>query len=284
MESGDHRAFDVHSPCEARISRRRRGVAVSSTCAVAVALLGGCSTAPKGDELTERGGLAAGGSSRMPEPAGRQGDSPVVADATRPADGAMGDAELARLAEMMTGTFDSADQASTDEAFFPIRLVMLPVDVVPATGDWLYVEQALASTPDEPYRQRVYHLRRIDAATIASDVYTLAGDPSDFVEAWRQPGGIPELDRRDLVLRDGCSIELRPSGPGSFAGSTQGEGCSSSLGDAAYATSEVEVRDGMISSWDRGWTETGEQAWGAVSGPYVFIRRSPGAPPVASRD
>ncbi|MFK7960447.1 MAG: chromophore lyase CpcT/CpeT [Phycisphaerales bacterium] len=179
---------------------------------------------------------------------------------------------------MMIGTFDSRDQSVADDAFLPIRLVMLPIDIADHSGTWLYVEQALVSTPGQPYRQRVYHVHRVDGSIFASDVYTFAGDPADFVQGWNTAAGLPEIRRDMLQLRDGCSIRLSEQRPGTFMGATDGSGCASSLGEAAYATSEVVVQDGMISSWDRGWTATGEQAWGAVSGPYRFVRRSRGAP------
>ena len=57
-----------------------------------------------------------------------------------------------------------------------------------------------------------------------------------------------------------------------FTGGTIGTGCESKLGDAAYATSEVELHQDRLLTWDRGFTAEGEQAWGATKSGYVFVR------------
>lgn len=182
------------------------------------------------------------------------------------------DAErLADLAEVLTGHFDSAAQAAEDEAFFDISLVMQPFWTERSDGPWLYVEQAVSADERAPYRQRVYNLS-VDEGLLRSDVYTLPGDPAAFVHAWEDPAVFAGLAPADLTLREGCSIWLEEVGGGSFAGATRGEGCASSLGGAAYATSEVTLEPGRITSWDRGWAADGTQAWGAVTGPYVFDR------------
>ena len=61
---------------------------------------------------------------------------------------------------------------------------------------------------------------------------------------------------------------------GRFAGGTRGEGCESTLMGARYATSEVELRDDGLDSWDRGFNAQGMQVWGATAGAYRFVRRA----------
>ena len=63
-----------------------------------------------------------------------------------------------------------------------------------------------------------------------------------------------------------------------YVGATQGQGCISTLRGAAYATSEVEISESVLVSWDRGWDNSGEQAWGATAGGYEFVKRSASAP------
>lgn len=199
-------------------------------------------------------------------------------------------ATVESLAALMTGTFDSSQQHEADpDNFFNIRLVMTPVwegerfDAYP-DSTWLYVEQAAASALDRPYRQRVYRLTRGGSAqdpTYISSVYTLPDDaqhtPLDFAACWNDAEPLGGITPDDLVLREGCAITLRRVGD-TFVGSTDGTGCSSSLGDAAYATSEVEIVAGFLTSWDRGWTAEGEHAWGSTEGPYEFVKISGGVP------
>ena len=197
--------------------------------------------------------------------------------APAPAPGAPAD-PVDELAVMMTGWFDSAEQAGREpEDYFHIRLVMLPIWPERTDGHWLYVEQAAASALERPYRQRVYHLHRTDDGRLVSDVYAI-DDPLRHAGAWAREDGLRAIDPNDLTLRAGCSIVLDRAGPDRFAGATTGTGCASALRGASYATSEVEIEAARLTSWDRGWSDDGTQAWGATEGPYVFVKRGSGAP------
>jgi len=200
--------------------------------------------------------LAALGCQATPEPDPR-------AQAERPAE---------RLAAWMTGSFSSAAQAAQQpEDYFDIRLVMVPIWTEREDGPWLYVEQAAASALDTPYRQRVYHLVG-DADGVRSDVYELPGDPLELAGAWAMPASFDAFGPAALALREGCSISLKEVA-GAFTGSTVGTDCRSSLRGAAYATSEVSIALEVLTSWDRGFDEAGEQVWGAEAGPYVFVKQ-----------
>jgi CpeT protein len=180
---------------------------------------------------------------------------------------------LMELQDWMTGSFSSAAQAeAAPDDYDDIRLVMVPIWEDRADGPWLYVEQAAEESLDRPYRQRVYHLSEGEGGP-RSAIYTLPGDPLDFVAAWDKPELFAELTPADLSERSGCEIYLSDLG-GIYVGSTQGRGCSSSLGDAAYATSEVTISVNKLTSWDRGFDQEGNQAWGATAGPYIFLREA----------
>ena len=171
----------------------------------------------------------------------------------------------------MTGSFTSTTQSEAlPDDFFDIHLYMQPIWTGRRDGIWLYVEQAAASNLERPYRQRVYHLHATSEGP-RSDVYELPGDPLRFAGAWRTPERLDEVERDELVERSGCSIFLRRSGD-AFEGATRGDGCSSSLAGAAYATSEVTITRDVLTSWDRGFDATGEQVWGATAGAYEFVR------------
>jgi hypothetical protein len=177
---------------------------------------------------------------------------------------------LVRLASWMTGSFSSAAQAAQHpEEYYDIRLEMVRIWPQRDDGFWLYVEQAAAETLDEPYRQRVYHLYEDDMDRLVSDVYMLPVEPLQFAGAYRNPELLGELSPDDLELRDGCSVYMVQREE-SFIGSTNGRSCSSNLGGAAYATSEVTLTEDALASWDRGFDFKGVQVWGSRQGPYVF--------------
>ncbi|MBD3257108.1 hypothetical protein GF377_01650 [candidate division GN15 bacterium] len=179
--------------------------------------------------------------------------------------------DLARLHQWMTGSFSSQEQAEADTNFFDIRLRMVPIWQQLSDAHWIYVEQAAASSLDQPYRQRVYRVWQVDDTTFQSDVYTFE-DPLRFAGAWQNPNPLASLTPDSLTLREGCSIVMHPEGDSAFVGGTVGEGCASTLRGASYATSEVRITaDGMV-TWDRGYDAEGNQAWGAETGGYVFMK------------
>ena len=177
------------------------------------------------------------------------------------------------LTRWMTGTFRSAAQAEANPEYFDVRLVMAPIWSERSDGPWLYVEQAIGSALERPYRQRVYHL--VDEGTqVRSEVYALPGEPLDFAGAFSDPDAFAGLTPEDLEWRRGCDILLQRSGS-AFAGSTVENACESSLRGASFATSEVVVEPDRLTSWDRGFDAQGEQVWGAEAGAYVFDRIAP---------
>lgn len=179
---------------------------------------------------------------------------------------------LDRLVEFLCGSFDSSAQATVDESYRDIRLHMSPIFAERTDGAWLYVEQAAATAPEKPYRQRVYHVHT-EPSGYASDVYMLPGDALRFTGAWRNPSLLAGLTVDQLTPREGCTIHLVERPDGVFAGSTQGELCASELRGAKFATSKVEIAEELLASWDQGFDESGKQVWGAEKGPYVFIKR-----------
>ena len=178
---------------------------------------------------------------------------------------------LESLATMMTGSFSSAAQAAADENYFDIRLEMAPIWTSRDDARWLYVEQAAASSLDQPYRQRIYKVTRREDGAFVSAVYELP-DPDAAIGAWREPATLDALTPEALILREGCEVGLLAEGDGRFAGATVEDHCKSTLRGATYATSEVIVTADGIESWDRGYDAEGTQVWGAELGAYRFVR------------
>lgn len=180
------------------------------------------------------------------------------------------DAELVQLAEWLTGSFSSAAQAAADPDYRDIRLHMTPIWTWRNDAIWMYVEQAVAESPEAPYRQRIYRLTRGADGILLSTVYSLP-EPDKFILAWRDVRLFGALGPGDLLLRDGCATELTFA-QNRFVGGTVERECVSNLYGAAYATSEVLLTADRVESWDRGFDESDAQVWGAESGPYVFDR------------
>jgi CpeT protein len=177
----------------------------------------------------------------------------------------------AEMARLLTGRFDSSAQEARDNRYFGVQLRACPVDA-PALGEHvLYVEQAILTAVDEPYRQRIYVISE-DGDAVVSAVREL--------DAPEQVIGLCDsaiADRNDAVEQrtvtplEGCEVVLLPSADG-FSGTTRGEACLNSYSGATYATSEVSISETQVKSWDRGYDASGTQVWGAMAGAYVFDR------------
>ena len=177
--------------------------------------------------------------------------------------------EVEELYTLMTGKFSSAVQAKNDSDYYEISLIMYPIWEKDADIKWLYVEQAVASMADKPYRQRVYRVSALGNGKFESKVYELP-KPEDFVFSWKDGKAFEQLSESDLIERQGCAIILEKNAEGCFEGSTNKDDCKSDFRGAAYASSIVSVCSDQLVSWDQGWNDNDEQVWGAVKGGYQF--------------
>ena len=176
---------------------------------------------------------------------------------------------LQKLVDYMTGSFNSAEQAKADSSYFEISLHMQPIWTDRKQGHWLYVEQAASSTPDKPYRQRVYQVEQITKDVFKSNVY-LIPEENRFVGGWKDPKIFNAITQKDLQIKTGCAVILQLDKDGNFTGGTEGKDCESNLRGAKYATSRVTVTKDTLISWDQGFDASDKQVWGATKGGYYF--------------
>ena len=173
--------------------------------------------------------------------------------------------------ENMTGVFTSAAQAQANETYFDIQVAMVPIWTDSTDASWIYLEQTASETPNQPYRQRVYRLSSPFPGTVESSVFELPA-PQDFIGAWTNPDVFATLSPADLIVRDGCVVLLEVRPDGTWVGQTNDTDCASDFRGASYATSEILLDEGLLTTWDRGFNNFGEQVWGAIDGPYIFDR------------
>lgn len=174
------------------------------------------------------------------------------------------------LYNMMQGSYDSSQQAKDDESYYDISLEMHPI-WKEKDGKWLFVEQALSSNKDKPYRVRVYEVKTINKDTYISEVYTIR-DEERFYGAYKNPILLKNLKPEDITLKEGCGVILTKAENG-FKGKTGDDTCKSTLRGASVARSQVSITLKGITSWDQGFNEEGKQVWGAVKGGYIFLKK-----------
>ncbi len=181
------------------------------------------------------------------------------------------DRSLANFADHLLGNFSSKLQSEQDTAFYHVTLSTIRIWEDRTDGIWLYVEQAMATAMDRPYRQRVYHLRRGKDKIFTSDIYLIDGEKG-FAGLTRQPQKMAALTYDKISLKEACTVYLTQNAEG-YKGATEGKKCPSDLRGASYTTTEISLeRDKMI-SWDRGFDAEDNQVWGATKGGYVFLRQ-----------
>ena len=175
--------------------------------------------------------------------------------------------DVTELLELMQGSFNSRNQSLTDSNYYDITLHMYPI--WGSKKNFIYVEQSVSSMQEKPYRQRIYEIKRNSDSTFTSVIYKLPND-SLFIGAWRDTSLFRDLKISELTRLDGCEVILKNIGEKHYLGSTDEKSCPSVLYGASYATSEVEILNDKIISWDRGFDIDDNQIWGATNGGYVF--------------
>ena len=177
--------------------------------------------------------------------------------------------DTGKLVSFMEGSFSSEEQSKNDSDYYDIRLHMKRIWPEISSAYYLYVEQAVASAQEKPYRQRVYRITNTYEGRFESAVFTIK-DPLRFAGEWKKENPLTELTPDSLTRREGCSVILTLMNDDTYEGSTEGNNCESDLRGAKYATSEVRISKDEIISWDKGYDADGRKVWGAEKGAYVF--------------
>ena len=108
------------------------------------------------------------------------------------------DTELNELLALMQGSFNSEIQSQVDSTYFNISLHMYPI-WEDKEGHFLYVEQALNSKQDKPYRQRIYKVKRAGDSTFSSAIYKLDAD-SLWIGKWKTPKAFDSISITDIKI------------------------------------------------------------------------------------
>ncbi|APY09045.1 hypothetical protein BWZ20_12365 [Winogradskyella sp. J14-2] len=177
---------------------------------------------------------------------------------------------LEELFTLMQGSFNSEVQSQVDSSYYNISLHMYPI--WEDKGNFLYVEQALNSMQNKPYRQRIYEVIAMNDSTFSSSVYTLDVD-SLWIGKWKTPKAFDSISIKDIALKEGCEVILKRISAKHYIGKTGDTTCISTMRGASFARSEVEILEDKIMSWDRGFDAEGNYVWGAEKGPYIFNKQ-----------
>ncbi|WP_199312317.1 chromophore lyase CpcT/CpeT [Limnothrix sp. FACHB-881] len=182
-------------------------------------------------------------------------------------------ADLVTLGRWMAADFSNQAQAFENPPFFAhIRVCMRPLPVALLGGISFYVEQAYDYALNQPYRVRVLKLIEVDGQ-IQIENYAVAHE-QEFFGASRQPDRLQALTADRLERLCHCNFLVSRTGQ-TFTGQVEpGKACMvTRKGKETYLDSQFEITADRFVSWDRGRDpETDEHVWGAVAGPFDFVK------------
>lgn len=181
--------------------------------------------------------------------------------------------DITTLARWMAADFSNQEQAFENPPFFAhIRVCMRPLPLELLSGVSFFLEQAYDYALNQPYRVRVLKLVP-QSDHIEIENYVLK-NAEPFYGASRDLPRLQSLQAENLEKLSGCSFVTKWAGS-SFRGEVEpGKGCIVvRKGMTTYLNSEFEIDEEKFISWDRGLDpETDEHVWGAIAGPFHFVR------------
>ena len=191
------------------------------------------------------------------------------------------DKDLRRLADWMTGSFDTFAQVNADEEadakyrHIPATLQVVPVKINGLTDALaLYIENAAAETRTKPYRQRIYVLKKRTGGIII-EIHKIS-KPEDFTGVHKNPKLLDALTLERLTREPGCDMTFREINSKLYKGAAGADKtCQSTLRGAAYTVSNTEITPTQITNLDQGFDDAGAHKWGPPPGVigHIFIKR-----------
>jgi hypothetical protein len=177
------------------------------------------------------------------------------------------------LRQYMSGNFSSELQSKNDSDYFDIRLRMEPIWKATDTEFYLYVEQAMSTSLEKPYRQRIYRVVKESEDRFVSYIYNVNA-PARLVGKKGDDAVFASITPDSLKVLEGCEVQLNYNEElRQFEGATADRTCASTRSGASYTTSKVVIDAKGMVSWDQGWNDAGAQVWGATKGGYHFIKQ-----------
>ncbi len=183
--------------------------------------------------------------------------------------------DIATLARWMAADFSNGEQAIENPPFFAhIRVCMRPLPPELLGGLALYLEQAYDFAINQPYRVRVLKLVIVDDR-IEIENYAIQ-DETTVHGAARDPQRLGEITGDRLEKLPGCNFIVAWTGH-SFKGDVEpGKACLvTRKGQETYLDSTFEITADTFTSWDRGRDlATDAHVWGALAGPFEFVKKA----------
>jgi hypothetical protein len=180
---------------------------------------------------------------------------------------------LKQVISHLVGAMDRTAQVAADPEAVNVEMTTCKVNLPQAEDIFLYQEQALTRSFNQPYRQRFLRLRpSIDGHAVESRAYK-PENPDLWIGLCNRPPSQRTLQLADLG-EGVCSVFLTPVQEG-YRGVTHAGGCPTKVRGATRITNTILLHSTGMDTWDRGYDSNWQQVWGADAEPYQFRWQSP---------
>lgn len=171
----------------------------------------------------------------------------------------------------LVGKMDTSAQAFNKGKTTYVRMTTCRITVEETKNNsvFLYQEQGINNTLNQPYRQRFLEISaKEDGEMVESKSYKPLKP-----EMWVNLCDRPENERvvKMTDLGDGvCQVFLKPLVT-VFIGNTPESGCPANYRGATKITNTIILHSRGMDTWDRGFDKKGNQVWGAKDQSYQFL-------------
>jgi hypothetical protein len=168
----------------------------------------------------------------------------------------------------LIGVMDTSAQAAVNPERVVVRMTTCKIQVAEDPNSvYLYQEQALAKSLNQPYRQRILNILPSSDDRVESKSYKLVKQ-ENWVGLCDRPENERNLSKSDLD-RSVCSVFLKPVVT-IYVGETQPGGCPANVRGAVKITNTIILNSAGMETWDRGFDANGKQVWGAQDESYQY--------------
>jgi CpeT protein len=196
-------------------------------------------------------------------------------------------ADVQNIVTYLLGIMDTNEQAATNRKVANVQMTTCKVTVKTTPTDsldqnnrisvFLYQEQALIESLNQPYRQRFLEITNSNEPNL---VESKSYKPTEL-EQWIGFCQKPEVERLVSQVDLGmpiCSVFLKQSAANYiqplYIGETQKGGCPANVRGATSITNTIYLFPDGMNTWDRGFDASGNQVWGAANEAYKFRKKA----------
>ncbi|OUC15621.1 MAG: hypothetical protein B0A82_06285 [Alkalinema sp. CACIAM 70d] len=190
--------------------------------------------------------------------------------------------QVEAVAHHLIGVMSTTAQAQAEPKAVDVTMTTCAIQVTGSPTQnvvYLYQEQALSKSLNQPYRQRFL---KISPSPYSPTIRSLTYKPPQL-DRWVNFCQKSPPDRQITATDLGevtCTVFLKPvvesfdrtrtNHQTMFVGTTPVDGCATNVRGASRIRNQITLHSTGMDTWDRGYDAQGKQVWGAKSTAYQY--------------